>query len=451
MYVKAPRRSSNGQTLVSSNFINANVTSARFNTFAGAYNILYVPTHQDTTLTGRTLRASMQKGVLGYQRYKNTTYSADYRSYESIGRVFQIINEANGKFYPRFRPLGFGYTGFHDSGCGDPLTALDPTGVGGGAIGLYNRACIANLENRAIAECRVKMARQEINLSESLADFDKTAIMVAQASLKLLKAARAAMRGNFQTAARYLEIRSGRTKYVNATPGLRKPIVVAYKDPTPLNLSDWGKIWLEMKYGWLPLLSDIHNGTNVIKQMLDPVNQPHQMYVVRNLSAELTAPVTVPSVWIKPEITSKADVRVQVKFRYSVDDPFWAFMQQIGLTNPVNILWESLPMSFVLDWILPVGDMLTAFSSHVGLKFISGYRTTLVTGEAMVKGKEMATYGVSSPLMEGSAVAKTQALYLRRQAYSGFPNGMPYFRNPLTSSQKVVTAAALISQTNRYR
>lgn len=311
MHVDAPKRTSNGQTVTSNNFVNANVTSARFNTFAGAYNILYVPTHQNWTLNGRSLRASMQKGVLGYGKYKDTTYSADYCSYESSGRVYQIINESNGKFYPRFRPLGFGYNGFHDSGCGDPLAALNPTGVAGGAIGLYNRVCIANLENRAIAECRVKMARQEINLSQSLADVDKTALMVAQASLKLSKAVRAFTKGNFEAAARYLDIRDFTTKYVNLTKGLKKPIIGFHRESVPLTATDWGKLWLAMQYGWLPLMNDIYNGTNVIKQKLDPVQQPHQMYVVRNLSADLSVPVSVPGVWVKPEIYSKGVATVR--------------------------------------------------------------------------------------------------------------------------------------------
>jgi hypothetical protein len=32
----------------------------------------------------------------------------------------------------------------------------------------------------------------------------------------------------------------------------------------------------------------------------------------------------------------------------------------VGLTDPASLIWEKLPYSFVADWILPVGDYLSA-------------------------------------------------------------------------------------------
>jgi hypothetical protein len=39
-----------------------------------------------------------------------------------------------------------------------------------------------------------------------------------------------------------------------------------------------------------------------------------------------------------------------------------AIFQATGFTSPAKIWWNALPFSFVLDWVLPVGDWLGLFS-----------------------------------------------------------------------------------------
>lgn len=66
------------------------------------------------------------------------------------------------------------------------------------------------------------------------------------------------------------------------------------------------------------------------------------------------------------------------------------FNQIIGLNVPLQIAWELVPFSFVLDWFLPVGEVLSAFepkrffgSLSAEIRFLSrGYS---VKNEALVK------------------------------------------------------------------
>lgn len=47
----------------------------------------------------------------------------------------------------------------------------------------------------------------------------------------------------------------------------------------------------------------------------------------------------------------------------------------VGLENPFVIAWDLLPFSFVIDWILPIGNFIKAWSSRIGLSFKNGYRS----------------------------------------------------------------------------
>lgn len=53
----------------------------------------------------------------------------------------------------------------------------------------------------------------------------------------------------------------------------------------------------------------------------------------------------------------------------------------LGLTNPLATAWELLPLSFVIDWFVSIGDVLDAMNVGVGLDFISGYDTTVTKGD----------------------------------------------------------------------
>ena len=65
-------------------------------------------------------------------------------------------------------------------------------------------------------------------------------------------------------------------------------------------------------------------------------------------------------------------------------DPEWqgarAF-NQLGLLNPVSLAWELVPWSFVVDWVLPIGSVLSALSAPAGLIFIDGSLSARTSAE----------------------------------------------------------------------
>lgn len=159
---------------------------------------------------------------------------------------------------------------------------------------------------------------------------------------------------------------------------------------TGSSLKNMSSFWLEYRYGWTPLLSDV---TNFSKLLANFMNQPEFDAVLHNwqrLSASQRATVSAPSAWIYPSGYSDSywnylagyygwpslrfadDIGI---FRYRTFDyecnahvtceQFRAYgevatvMQsllavlQLGSWQQIrDTLWEVLPFSFVVDWFI---------------------------------------------------------------------------------------------------
>jgi plasmid maintenance system antidote protein VapI len=111
-----------------------------------------------------------------------------------------------------------------------------------------------------------------------------------------------------------------------------------------------GQAWLELQYGWLPLLSDAQGAAQALAQQL---NEPAvQTYRVRRTVKETKCPVNAN---IK-NYEYRAEVRGQVIARISEVN----VASLNGLLDPSSMAWELLPWSFVIDWFIPIGNYLSA-------------------------------------------------------------------------------------------
>jgi hypothetical protein len=110
-----------------------------------------------------------------------------------------------------------------------------------------------------------------------------------------------------------------------------------------------------------------------------------------------------------------------------------------------------MPFSFVVDWILPIGDWLNSLTAPLGLTFLKGYRTTKCYGKMSVTGERTAPqfWSKVSQLSEASSTA--ESLYMDRFAYTSFPMSYTYFRFPFSSPQRIASAVALTHMTAKLR
>jgi len=359
----------------------------------------------------------------------DTDYFASYHEYKSSGkRVFLLKNFTQPQWKSEAHPLAFSVGLTSQWTVADNSDVVNPYGTSNTVAALYNRAVIANLQNRIRAELNTKALDTNFDAAEALTGLKPTVRMVSGTVIRLLQAFFAARKGNWQRVAYEL--------------GLRQRI----KSTTPAEL------WLQYQYGWRPLVNDIFDGSNEILKAFSQRAPKEDWYTVtRNGSAGLLLPQGTPSTQVEAVFSSTATAGVSGRLRYTIDDAFVAYMSSIRIADPAYIAWTALPYSFVVDWLIPVGDMLAALHGHMGLKFRGGSISTRVTAVQTAKGgKKSPSEGYPS-IRSGTATAEVACVYLARTAFSSFPGFLPYIKLPFGSPERIASAIALIGSAKRYR
>lgn len=136
-------------------------------------------------------------------------------------------------------------------------------------------------------------------------------------------------------------------------------------------------LWLEYEYGWKPLLQDVYGGLKQLDELGHEPGQPRKRTVVDRRETT-TLKQSIPgdlspstgSFWADAQITDRIGIKVRIDF--SVTNSVAHHLAATGLVNPIDIVWELVPYSFVVDWFLPVGNYLQAWTAGLGLTFSGG-------------------------------------------------------------------------------
>lgn len=124
--------------------------------------------------------------------------------------------------------------------------------------------------------------------------------------------------------------------------------------------------WLAYRLGVKPMIGSIDSALQVLDNPLK-----YDFRFCKGASAMPFRKVfdhnSGPSYW--HTISCSGVYRVTIKARVTVNDPSLARLNQFGLTNPLDVAWELLPFSFLIDRVVKVGDYLSSFDDFLGLSF----------------------------------------------------------------------------------
>lgn len=276
-----------------------------------------------------------------------------------------------------------------------------------------------NRWNQSITECLLKIGDGKADLSVAMAEARRTSNMIADAASTLFRAA--------------LAVRRGQVRRVPGILGLSR---------SPRRMSgQLANRFLEVKYGWSPLMSDIYGSVELLRQQL-----LRGLFVtgVRNLVD--TSSITKGTYrWL--EQSSLKDYSVsgelfrlhQCKMTGRVNDGFMRSAQMSGLVNPGLLAWEIVPYSFVVDWAIPIGSFLEACTATQGLDFVGGY--TLTAGSLSLQGAQNAPLGMSGPPRKVDVNSNS----MERLPLNEWPTARVYAKSPFRTGN-VLSALALWRQ-----
>jgi len=225
----------------------------------------------------------------------------------------------------------------------------------------------ANDQLKLLGKLRDKMQGSDFNMSVFLGEGHQALELIAGSAVKIAKSLFHLRKGDVAGATRSLlegTSRAPLNPYKNGGRYLQKWI-----KPTAKNLSGH---WLELQYGWLPLLDDAKSGAEFLAHKLSvPAQQSYRMSVRREEDqSRFTVLDNVGGV-LKGVHSSAS--RYHQRFLKVVVTEHPSMLAQLGLLDPQLVAWELVPFSFVADWFIPIGSYLEAraISSAVVGKYVT--------------------------------------------------------------------------------
>jgi hypothetical protein len=188
-----------------------------------------------------------------------------------------------------------------------------------------------------------KILGSSFNLGIFLGEGHMALEMIFFAARRLTLALHAARKGRWGEAARHLRPAGSASKDVSHF--YTKSRTVAMN-------------WLELQYGWLPLVNDLQEGAQMLAHW---TQDPFTHKVRANLK-------------VKGKVVSANPVDTLVTGKSLRRTTITAYLTEtnvprlLGLQDMATVAWELTPWSFVADWAIPIGNYLNARMVSSSLK-----------------------------------------------------------------------------------
>lgn len=120
---------------------------------------------------------------------------------------------------------------------------------------------------------------------------------------------------------------------------------------------------LEVEFGWRPLFADLHAAMyTVCQDGIPPTYLTGRHKVVVN---DAGVPVKNARGWTSNAFlgTCKSTVAAQV----AISNPNLWLLNRLGLINPLGVIWDAIPWSFLVGAFVNVNAMISSLTNEVGL------------------------------------------------------------------------------------
>lgn len=130
---------------------------------------------------------------------------------------------------------------------------------------------------------------------------------------------------------------------------------------------------LEINFAIAPAINDIFAAVEILQ---NPIKSPMvrgRATIPFRASVTSTSPST--RTW-----AMEGKVSAEYGARVAISNPNLYLANTLGLINPLQIAWQLLPGSFLVDWLIPVEQFLGMATDMLGLTVESSYTTYFARG-----------------------------------------------------------------------
>jgi len=241
----------------------------------------------------------------------------------------------------------------------------------------------------------------DFNLSVAGAELDKTYQMTVSCVNRFSRSIASLRKGNIADAARHLGVD-------HPGPGRVKP----------LDTKDVAGMWLELQFGWKPLLHDVHDAAQALAYHHNaPRQSKGRASVTEKRSYSYTTPGSQNNYY-----ESRSTLGYNVLYMEKLSTA-----RNIGLLDPLSAVWERLPFSFVVDWFIPIGTYLENLNI---LPHVNGIYTK--TEKYII---DEVAFGIGGTNLGGSNIGK-RVYFIRTPNVTLYPV-LPRFHLPHSEANTV--------------
>ncbi len=231
---------------------------------------------------------------------------------------------------------------------------LGNPGISVGVHRLTPYSCISQLLSRARGA--------EFSLPIFFGEARETCQLVLGTAQRLATSYRALRAGNLQGALRSLGI---------SNPPRRA--VARYNRQLGTDPSRAASnFWLEVQFGWVPLLNDAKNAAETLAESLaEPASTVGRVTSTTRdrlfTRGEIQIEISPPGFAFKEESQTESYRGVWLFEPNGLSVP-----ASLGLLNPLSVAWELTTLSFVIDYFLPIGRYLEQLDTPYRFKHVGG-------------------------------------------------------------------------------
>lgn len=234
-------------------------------------------------------------------------------------------------------------------------------------------------ENELLSRLATKVRGHSFNMSVAVGEGKQTVKLVVDTIHRIIGAVKALKSGRLDLALRHL----------GAPPPTRRQLT-NYKrhyGNRTLVSKDISGMWLEIQYGWRPLIGDVYEAMTAYAAI---TNKARKTRVNTSVSRSYQY-VKFDDQYYKQWNSEKGSKRII----YIMTEKLTT-QRSLGLQDPRSVAWELTPWSFVVDWFIPIG---TYFENLAVIPFLTGQfirsEKWVVTGSAYGKSGSPAFKGAS--------------------------------------------------------
>lgn len=321
------------------------------------------------------------------------------------------------------------------------LTALNPTSTD---------------VNRCLVKARNNLADRVASFGESIAEAKKTIGSLGSNAESIDKFISSAARKDWKGCARALGISPDSRKHRRAVKIVEQNLTSkAYK-----SLIASGKAvpvvadsWLAWNFGLSPIISDMVSlaillGDGKPLRVVGKSEYKSRPSEVRTGAMATALYSTYPISLLTREVR-KAGVKIRLDYEIRAD--FLRDLSSYGLLDAPATLWALQPYSFLVDFVLPVSEVLRSLTATLGTTFKGGSRTRYVRIEKSITGHIPGLKPGYALKQLDVEVPPIDGMLMDRIVYNSDPYAIDlWIKDPFDAFKVATTTAVLVQRMRQF-